>query len=44
MGKLETNKKVKKNAAQGKDFIEGTDYEMAEDGFSVRIPYAPITK
>ena len=32
------------NAAQGKDFIEGTDYEMAEDGFSVRIPYAPITK
>lgn len=30
------------NAAQGKEFLEGTDYKMAEDGYSVRIPYAPV--
>ena len=30
------------NAAQGKDFLEGTSYTMADDGVSVRIPYAPV--
>ena len=28
-----------KNAAQGKDFLEGTAYEYDETGVSVRIPY-----
>lgn len=28
-----------KNAAQGKDFLEGTSYEYDETGVSVRIPY-----
>ncbi len=32
------------NKAQGKDYLEGTDYKISEDGFSVRIPYAKITK
>lgn len=31
------------NGAQGKDFLEGTSYEIADDGYSVRIPYAKIT-
>jgi len=30
------------NAANGKDFVEGTDYEIAEDGVSVRIPYSRV--
>lgn len=30
------------NAASGKDFIEGTEYTMAEDGVSVRIPYSTV--
>ncbi len=32
------------NGALGKDWLEGTDYKKADDGFSVRIPYAKITK
>ncbi|MDO4938675.1 MAG: galactose ABC transporter substrate-binding protein [Lachnospiraceae bacterium] len=32
------------NGALGKDWLDGTDYKMADDGFSVRIPYAKITK
>lgn len=32
------------NKAEGKDFLDGTDYEISEDGFSVRIPYAKITQ
>ncbi len=31
------------NKAQGRDFLDGTDYEISQDGFSVRIPYAKIT-
>lgn len=30
------------NAANGKDFVEGTEYEIAEDGVSVRIPYSRV--
>lgn len=30
------------NGALGKDFLEGTDYELASDGVSVRIPYSPV--
>lgn len=30
------------NAAQGNDFLAGTDYKMAEDGYSIRIPYATV--
>ncbi|MDR1440556.1 MAG: galactose ABC transporter substrate-binding protein [Clostridiales bacterium] len=30
------------NAAQGADYLAGTDYKMADDGVSVRIPYAPM--
>lgn len=29
------------NTLQGKDFIEGTDYEYDESGIAVRIPYVP---
>jgi len=29
------------NAAKGKDFLDGTDYEYDETGISVRIPYQP---
>lgn len=32
------------NGAQGKDWLEGTSYKMADDGYSIRIPYAKITK
>lgn len=32
------------NGAQGKGWLDGTDYTMADDGFSIRIPYAKITK
>ena len=32
------------NGALGKDWLDGTDYKKADDGFSVRIPYAKITK
>lgn len=30
------------NASQGKDFIEGTDYEYDETEVSIRIPYQPF--
>ncbi|MEG1848528.1 MAG: galactose ABC transporter substrate-binding protein [Lachnospiraceae bacterium] len=30
------------NAASGKDFIEGTEYKIADDGVSVRIPYSTV--
>lgn len=33
-----------KNAANGKDFLDGTDYEYDESGISVRIPYQPYNK
>ncbi|NLY08757.1 MAG: galactose ABC transporter substrate-binding protein [Tissierellia bacterium] len=32
-----------KNAANGTDFIEGTEYTYDDSGFAVRIPYAPFT-
>lgn len=32
------------NKALGKDFLDGTDYQIAADGYSIRIPYAKITK
>lgn len=32
------------NAASGKDFLDGTDYQWDESGVAVRIPYAPYTK
>ena len=35
---------IAQNAAEGKDFTEGTEYQRAEDGVSVRIPYVPFTK
>jgi methyl-galactoside transport system substrate-binding protein len=31
------------NGALGKPWLEGTSYRMADDGYSVRIPYAKIT-
>ena len=32
------------NGAQGKTWLDGTAYKMADDGFSIRIPYSPVTK
>lgn len=32
------------NGAMGKDFLDGTDYKKADDGYSIRIPYAKITE
>jgi len=32
------------NKAQGKDYLDGTSYKKADDGYSIRIPYAKITK
>lgn len=32
-----------KNGANGKDFLDGTDYEYDESGIAIRIPYAPFT-
>lgn len=32
------------NGAQGKDWLDGTSYKMADDGYSIRIPYAKVTK
>lgn len=32
------------NAAQGKDFLEGTDYKYDETEVSVRIPYQPFAQ
>lgn len=33
---------IASNAALDKDYLEGTDYTLAEDGISVRIPYSTI--
>ena len=32
------------NGALGKDWLEGTEYQLAADGYSIRIPYAKITE
>lgn len=32
------------NKALGKDWLEGTEYQIAADGYSIRIPYAKITE
>lgn len=32
------------NGAEKKDWLDGTSYKMAADGYSIRIPYAKITK
>jgi methyl-galactoside transport system substrate-binding protein len=32
------------NGAQGKSWLEGTEYKLSGDGYSIRIPYAKITK
>lgn len=32
------------NYVMGNDWLEGTDYELSADGYSVRIPYAKITE
>ena len=31
------------NGADGKEWLEGTEYALAEDGYSIRIPYSPVT-
>jgi methyl-galactoside transport system substrate-binding protein len=31
------------NGATGKDWLDGLDYKLSDDGYSVRIPYAKIT-
>lgn len=35
---------IARNAAEGKDFLEGTDYKYDESGVAVRIPYQPYSK
>lgn len=40
MGKA--NIRIAINGALGLDWLAGTDYTLAEDGYSVRIPYAKI--
>ena len=42
MGKA--NIRVAINGAQGKEWLDGTDYQLSADGYSVRIPYAKITE
>ena len=32
------------NGAQGKAWLDGTSYKIADDGFSIRIPYSPVTQ
>ncbi|NLJ41469.1 MAG: substrate-binding domain-containing protein [Clostridiales bacterium] len=41
MGKA--NIRIAINGALGRDWLDGTDYKMSDDGYSVRIPYAKIT-
>ncbi len=41
MGKA--NIRIAINGATGKAWLDGTDYQLAPDGYSVRIPYAKIT-
>ncbi|MCL1854835.1 MAG: galactose ABC transporter substrate-binding protein [Clostridia bacterium] len=42
MGKA--NIRLAINGALGKDWLDGTDYVLSEDGYSIRIPYAKITE
>jgi len=42
MGKA--NVRLAINGALGKDWLDGTDYVLSEDGYSIRIPYAKITE
>lgn len=42
MGKA--NIRVAINGALGKDWLDGTDYKLSADGYSVRIPYAKVTE
>lgn len=35
---------VMKNVLEGKGWVEGTDYEIAADGYSIRIPYKPMSE
>ncbi len=32
------------NGANGKEWLDGTSYKVADDGYSIRIPYAKITQ
>lgn len=32
------------NAAEGRDFLDGTEYEWDESGVAIRIPYAPYSR
>jgi methyl-galactoside transport system substrate-binding protein len=41
MGKADI--RIAINGALGKDWLDGTDYQLSADGYSVRIPYAKIT-
>jgi methyl-galactoside transport system substrate-binding protein len=41
MGKA--NIRIAINGALGKPWLDGTDYKLSEDGYSIRIPYAKIT-
>jgi len=42
MGKA--NIRLAINGAQGKGWLDDTDYVLAEDGYSIRIPYAKVTE
>ncbi|MDR1620266.1 MAG: galactose ABC transporter substrate-binding protein [Clostridiales bacterium] len=42
MGKA--NIRIAINGALGRDWLDGTDYKLSADGYSVRIPYAKITE
>ena len=39
----QANIRIAINGALGKPWLDGTDYKLAADGYSVRIPYAKIT-
>lgn len=41
MGKA--NIRIAINGALGRSWLDGTDYKLSEDGYSIRIPYAKIT-
>ena len=42
MGKA--NIRIAINGALGKPWLDGTDYQLSSDGYSVRIPYAKVTE
>ncbi len=42
MGKA--NIRIAINGALGKPWLDGTDYQLSADGYSVRIPYAKVTE